>query len=281
MRLTTQLHDRDSAGLTYVYPVVSRRSRGVSIGVNLNPNNACNWRCVYCQVPNLIHGKGPEIDLLLLRKELTEFLEAVVHGDYMMKHVPEDSRRLNDVAFSGNGEPTSSPQFSESIEIALEALRAFDLLPAVKPILITNGSLVRSSGVLEALGRLGSVDGNIWFKLDRATEAGLIEVNSTKIDVARQLENLRLSAAACPTWIQTCMFARNNEAPSESELLAYLSAIEAAAKLDSPPLGVLLYGLERQSHQPEAPELSALPEAWLRELGGRIEERGLAVRVHP
>jgi len=281
MRLTTQLHDRDNAGLTYVYPVVSRRSRGVSIGVNLNPNNACNWRCVYCQVPELIHGKGPEIDLGLLKTELTEFLEAVVHGDYMQEHVPEDSRRLNDVAFSGNGEPTSSPQFSESIDIVLDTLRSFDLLPAVKPILITNGSLVRSSGVLDALGRMGSVGGNVWFKLDRATEAGMLEVNSTKIDPARQLGNLRLAAQACPTWIQTCMFARNQEAPSEAELLAYLDAIEAASKFDSPPLGVLLYGLERQSHQPEAPELSALPEAWLRELGSRIEERGLSVRVHP
>ena len=47
-------HDRNAAGLRYVYPVVSRRAGGVSVGINLNPNNACNWRCVYCQVPRLV-----------------------------------------------------------------------------------------------------------------------------------------------------------------------------------------------------------------------------------
>jgi len=40
--LTVTDHSRESAGLTYVYPVLSRRSGGVSVGINLNPNNACN-----------------------------------------------------------------------------------------------------------------------------------------------------------------------------------------------------------------------------------------------
>ena len=33
----------------FVYAVVSRRSGGVSIGVNLNPDKYCNFDCVYCQ----------------------------------------------------------------------------------------------------------------------------------------------------------------------------------------------------------------------------------------
>ena len=56
MTLGTDDHSRDAAGLKYVYPVVSRRAEGVSVGINLNPNNACNWRCVYCQVPDLVLG---------------------------------------------------------------------------------------------------------------------------------------------------------------------------------------------------------------------------------
>ena len=63
-RLTVTDHDRDVAGLTYVYPVVSRRAGGVSVGINLNPNNACNWRCVYCQVPDLVRGAAPVIDVV-------------------------------------------------------------------------------------------------------------------------------------------------------------------------------------------------------------------------
>src|SRR5258706_11378459 len=111
MSLTTDNHDRDSAGMTYVYPVVSRRAGGVSVGINLNPNNACNWRCVYCQVPGLVFGNAPAIDLALLETELRGFLQEALHGDWMERCVPEEARRLSDVAFSGNGEPTSSRQF--------------------------------------------------------------------------------------------------------------------------------------------------------------------------
>ncbi len=50
--LSASDHDRDATGMQYVYAVVSRRAGGVSVGINLNPNNACNWACVYCQVPD-------------------------------------------------------------------------------------------------------------------------------------------------------------------------------------------------------------------------------------
>ena len=76
-------HSRDSAGMTYVYPVVSRRAGGVSIGINLNPNNACNWRCIYCQVPDLKRGSAPPIDMAQIERELRGFVETLLHGDFM------------------------------------------------------------------------------------------------------------------------------------------------------------------------------------------------------
>src|SRR3954466_8716353 len=33
-----------------VYVVVSARARGLSIGVNMNPDKHCNFDCVYCEV---------------------------------------------------------------------------------------------------------------------------------------------------------------------------------------------------------------------------------------
>ena len=110
-RLNTTDHSRDSAGLTYVYPVISRRAGGVSIGINLNPNNACNWRCVYCQVPDLKRGSAPRIDLNTLERELRSFLHELVDGDFMQKHVPPEVRKIHDIAISGNGEPTSAKEF--------------------------------------------------------------------------------------------------------------------------------------------------------------------------
>src|SRR5512144_1968706 len=93
--LTTSDHSRGSAGLTYVYPVVSRRARGVSVGINLNTNNACNWRCIYCQVPGLVRGAAPPVDVALLERELRSFLTAVLHGDFLVRRVPPGMRRLN------------------------------------------------------------------------------------------------------------------------------------------------------------------------------------------
>ena len=43
-------HPRQFQEFQFVYPVVSRRSHGISIGLNTNPNKACNFDCVYCQV---------------------------------------------------------------------------------------------------------------------------------------------------------------------------------------------------------------------------------------
>ena len=85
--LTVEDHNRDVSGLTYVYPVVSRRAGGVSIGINLNINNACNWRCLYCQVPNLTRGTPPPINLALLEKELRSFLNELLHGKIGRAHV--------------------------------------------------------------------------------------------------------------------------------------------------------------------------------------------------
>ena len=45
-----QLHPRTFQTNRFVYPVLSRRAGGISIGVNLSPSKACNFNCVYCQV---------------------------------------------------------------------------------------------------------------------------------------------------------------------------------------------------------------------------------------
>jgi len=275
--LTFDHHDRDVVGLTYVYPVVSRRARGVSIGINLNPNNACNWRCVYCQVPELVRGMAPPIDLAQLERELNRMLAAVTGGDFLARHVPPELRNLRDVALSGNGEPTSSPQFREVLEIVVRALGRVSL--SVPIVVITNGSLVDRASVREALRTLGTIQGRLWFKLDAGSDAGMAAANSANTHVARHVARLALASTLCPTWVQSCWFVRRDREPDPKEVDAYVSLLSALVEDRVPIRGVLLYTLARASSQPEAAELRPVSQPWLQCLGERLRAAGLSVDI--
>ncbi|KAA3654191.1 MAG: radical SAM protein [Proteobacteria bacterium] len=271
-------HRRDFAGMTYVYPVLSRRAGGVSVGINLNPNNACNWHCVYCQVPDLVRGAAPEIDRALLRQELAGFLDALVSGDYMARHVPEGLRTIQDIAFSGNGEPTSAKAFAEIVDDVM-ALRDAAGLAQVPVRLITNGSLVMRDKVQAGLRRLAMGGGEVWFKVDGGRREDIARINGVDLDPASVSRALAVSAALCPTWVQTCMFAWDGDAPDPAAIDAYLARLEAAGV--GALQGVLLYGVVRPSMQAEAPRVSALSETELMSIAERIKEKGLTVRVSP
>jgi wyosine [tRNA(Phe)-imidazoG37] synthetase (radical SAM superfamily) len=279
--LTTTDHRRDRAGLTYVYPVVSRRAGGLSIGVNLNPNQACNWRCIYCQVPGLVRGSAPPIDVARLEAELRGFTAEVLRGDYLARHVPAEVRRLNDIALSGDGEPTGAREFEQVVAAIARVRRDLGVPPSVKTVLITNGSLVQRAEVQAGLSTLAAIAGEVWFKIDRATEAGIRAVNDVSLspDVVRR--NLVTASRLCPTWVQTCVFALDGIPPDEAEVDAYVALLRAALAEGAPLRGVFVYGVARPSMQPEAPRLTSVPDVWLRAFVGRIEALGLTVRVTP
>ncbi len=272
-------HDRASAALQYVYPVISRRAGGVSVGINLNPNNACNWRCIYCQVPDLVRGAAPPIDLVVLERELRGFLNELLHGDFMQNRVPEGARRINDIALSGNGEPTSSPQFVEVIQLIARVRREVVLPEAVKTILITNGSLLYRPEVQEGLRELAKLSGEVWFKLDRASEAGMQRINDTRTTMTKVRDNLAATIELCPTWLQTCWFALDGEPPSQQDEDDYLKFVAELLRDGLKLQGVLLYGLARPSLQPEADRLSALPANRLQAFADRIGKLGIPVKA--
>lgn len=276
--LNVRDHSRDSAGMKYVYPVVSRRAGGVSVGINLNVNNACNWACMYCQVPDLKRGGPPAVDMALLEKELRSFLNEAVSGDFMATDVPPESRRLVDVAFSGNGEPTAAPEFPSAVELAGKVLKEFGLLDSVKLRLITNGSLMHRPAVRQGVALIGAFGGEVWFKADRATEEGMALVNGVRMAPDRVRDSLLSCAGLAPTWIQSCFFAIDGQAPDEKELLAYLDLVSAVGGKIK---GVHLYGLARPSMQPGAKRLSALAPESLSSLAQRIAALGVKVVLNP
>lgn len=277
--LTPENHNRDTAGMTYVYPVVSRRAGGVSVGVNLNPNNACNWACVYCQVPELVRGTAPDIDLLQLEAELRTMLTDILHGDFMQTRVPVEVRRLNDIALSGNGEPTTAKVFPQVIELIGRVMADFDLTGKIKLVLITNGSQTDRARVQEGLKKMTPLNGEVWFKFDSALADGMRAINQTRISPEKQFERLAVTARLCPTWLQTCVLAVDGLPPSAKEQEAYLAAVARIRHQQIPLQGVLLYGLARPSMQPQASHLSALPIEWLNAYAESIRAAGLPVKV--
>lgn len=276
--LTVTNHNRDISGLRYVYPVVSRRAGGVSIGINLNTNNACNWRCIYCSVPNLSRGTPPPIELDILEQELRSFLTDVLHGDFMQRHVSKTDRQLKDIAFSGNGEPTSAKEFPQVLVLVEKVLKDFDLLGKIKIRLITNGSLMDKQPILDSISYLARYNGEVWFKLDAGTKEGIARINDVNLSPQSHIKRLRSCAENCPTFIQTCMFALDGQPPEDSEIDAYLALINQVKEFIQ---GVHLYGIARPSMQAESKRLSRLPAEWLEKLAQRIRGLGLIVHVSP
>ena len=155
-------HERRFEGNRFVYPVISRRSRGVSIGVNLNPDKVCNFDCVYCQVDRTVAGDTRFVELERLLTELDETLALAVSGRLFetdkFRSVPPELRRLNDIAFSGDGEPTTHRNFDEIITACAEVKRRHGL-DDVKMVLITNAQQAPSAARAARSGDLGPQPG--------------------------------------------------------------------------------------------------------------------------
>src|SRR5271163_3735745 len=71
---------RESLGQSLVYCVISQRARGLSVGVNMNPDGLCNFDCVYCEVDRRkCHGEST-VDVARMRTELDQVLELAITG---------------------------------------------------------------------------------------------------------------------------------------------------------------------------------------------------------
>lgn len=278
-KLTTINHSRDVAGLRYVYPVISRRAGGLSIGINFNINNACNWRCIYCQVPNLTIGSAPDIELALLEDELSFLLHEILHGDFYDRfEVSTNQRVIRDIAISGNGEPTSLKNFDQAVSLIGRIIGEAEIPGAIEYVLITNGSLIHQRKVQLGLKRLNDFQGQIWFKMDSATKAGRKLFNNAGISLENHEANLTTAAKLCPTWLQTCLLDYEGRGFPEEERKAYIDLLYRV--LDKVDLkGVLLYTIARPSLQPEAARLSKLPMELMREFAQDIRALGLEVKV--
>jgi wyosine [tRNA(Phe)-imidazoG37] synthetase (radical SAM superfamily) len=280
IQLTTTSHNRDIAGLTYVYPVLSRRAGGLSVGINFNTNNACNWRCIYCQVPNLKVGSAPDLDFKLLENELRFFLNDVQQGGFFQRfQVEEGNRVIKDIAISGNGEPTSVKDFAKAVDLIGSLALEWGIFPQSKFVLITNGSLMHRPDVQEGVKKLKRYGGEVWFKLDSATKQGRALVNNTGQSCRASVDKLLLSAGLCPTKLQTCLVDYDKRGLPKDEKNALLDLLKHIKTKKCRLQGVMLYTIARPSLQPESVRLESLPLEVLEAFADEIRLLGFEASV--
>lgn len=273
-------HRRDLGSQRYVYAVVSRRSRGVSIGINLNPDKLCNFDCVYCQVDRTTPGGPGDVDLGQLTAELEATLNLVTSSELFelerFRTTPPALRRLNDIAFAGDGEPTTCPEFGRAVEIAAGALRQRGL-NTVKVVLITNATMFHRPAVRQALEALYAQHGEVWAKLDAGTEAYYHQIERTTIPFRRILDNITALAKDHAVVIQALFLRFDGQPPSTVEQEAFCDRLHeivaAGGKIDR----VQVYTVARR---PAEASVTALSDAEIDALAELVRRRtGLAVEA--
>jgi wyosine [tRNA(Phe)-imidazoG37] synthetase (radical SAM superfamily) len=273
-------HRRTFSENIYVYAVVSRRSKGVSVGLNLNPDKVCNFDCVYCQVDRTTPGPTRDVDVPRLLAELENMLDMVASGELFtierFANTPPELRRLNDIAFSGDGEPTTCPEFPQIAETVVEMKRR-RVLDDVKIVVITNATMFHRPAVRDALALLAGNDGEVWAKLDAGTEEYYRRVERTTIPLARVLENITSLAQSQPVVIQSLFLKMDGEGPTAEEQEAYCERLNEIVRAGGRIKLVQVYTVARP---PAEAFVLPLTDAEVDALAALVRQRtGLTVEV--
>jgi wyosine [tRNA(Phe)-imidazoG37] synthetase (radical SAM superfamily) len=267
------LHERSFEHYRFVYPVLSRRSHGLSIGVNLNPDKVCNFDCIYCQVDRSTQSETQFVELDSLIAELREVLQVVSSGEIYetakFRDTPPHLRRLNDIAFSGDGEPTTYRNFDAIIE-RCAAVKREQGLDDVKMVLITNASMFHRPHVQRGLEILDENHGEIWAKLDAGTEKYYKLIERTPIPFARILENITTAARIRPLVIQSLFMRVAGEPPSGDEISAFCDRLQEIVVAGGQLSLVQVYTVARR---PAEGFVTPLTDAEVDAIAQKVQER--------
>ena len=270
---------RECLGQSLVYCVISQRARGLSIGVNMNPDGLCNFDCVYCEVDRHRCRGESTVDVPRMRTELDTVLDQAMTGrlrDLPPFHAtPSDLLELKEVALSGDGEPTLCPNFREVIE-GVAHVRAAGKWPFFKIVLITNATGLHLPHVRAGIEILTSYD-EIWAKLDAGTQRGMDIVNRADVRIETVLENIVKLGRERPIVIQGLFPLLRGAEPLTEEVDAYLVRLrelrDAGAKIEY----VQVYSAHRPAIHPDC---GHLPLRSLSAIAKRVrEETGLRAEV--
>ncbi|NUQ47862.1 MAG: radical SAM protein [Phycisphaerae bacterium] len=252
-------HTRHWQDNLYVYAVLSRRSGGVSVGINLNPDKACNFDCIYCQVDRTTPPMVRDVDPARLDAELRHTLAEAASGE-LFRHapldaVPADMRVVRDIAFSGDGEPTTCTAFHEAVRIAARARLDFKL-DQCKLVLITDACYLKRDSVRAALKDFDAANGEIWAKLDAGTDAYYEQVNRPNYPLDHVIDNIVDVARVRPIVIQSLFMRVHGQPPPMTEVDAYCDRLHDIVSRGGVIKLVQLYTIARRTTEPYATPLT-------------------------
>ncbi|MBF0198050.1 MAG: radical SAM protein [Planctomycetes bacterium] len=277
------IHSRDFQDFRYVYPVLSRRAGGISIGINLSPHKACNFDCLYCQVDRSAGlGKRNTFDEEVLAQELISLITLVQNGELFdlppFTDTPQKLRRLNDIALSGDGEPSAESCFLPVCKSLQKWHKDFNL-QGVKLILISNSTLFHKAHVQEGIDALYACGGEVWAKLDAGTEDYYKSIDKSSIPFGRILENITLLGKKHEIIIQTLFTRLQGALPSNEEISAFGERLNDFLQNDARINHVQIHTVARQ---PASPLVEKIDEANLNDIAQTLRKQvPLEFRVYP
>ena len=273
-------HPRIYGENRFVYPVLSRRAKGLSIGVNLNPDKICNFDCIYCQVDRRDEAETRFVEMDRLLRELEAMLDLVTGGALFevpeFATVPDRLRRLKDIAFSGDGEPTAYGNFDQIVTRVAELKSQHDL-PAVELVLITNASLLHRPAVQRALETLHARNGHVWAKLEAGTDTYYQRVARTRIPFQQIIDNIANTARWFPIVIQSLFLRIGGQPPPSTEIEQYCERRNQIVTARGASDYLQIYTVARP---PAEANVSALTAEEIQSIAATVRKRtGLAIRV--
>ncbi len=249
---------RDFFDNRFIYTVISPRARGLSVGVNMNPDRRCNFDCVYCEVNRHEAARELRLDVPEMVAELERTLERVRSGRLRERSCyrssPPELLALRHLTLSGDGEPTLCPNFIEAVE-AVVHLRARGRFPFFKLVLITNASGLDRPEVAKGL-RLFTTRDEVWAKLEAGTQDYMNRLNRPDCALERVAANILSLARQRPVILQSLFPSIDGEAPPTSEIEAFVQRLGKLKKSGAHIPLVQIYSATRPAAHPECGPLA-------------------------
>jgi len=257
-----------------VYPVYSRRSGGLSVGINLFPERkSCPFDCPYCEV--FPFSAGAVFSLQQMEEELRSVITVSLEKNIVIK----------DLCFSGNGEPSLSAALPDALKLAANLRN--ELAPSAKLVLITNGAGLLQPSIFSLLADTasGRIALDIWLKLDAGTPEWYGKINRSNISFSELTAKIKEFVSRAPVTLQTMFCAIDGGAPPYEEEKALEGLTTELAATATQGKGfitkVQIYGKARPA--PEDPKASPLPASYLEQRADSLRrifaDRGITTSV--